>query len=133
MFEQFFELFTGFRVFQTVSHGCFKVTQFAAAIVAFAIKRMSQHKLVVEQAGDTVCQLNFVTGAAGQVGQQVKNTRSQDVAADNSKVGRRFFRFGFFNVDSFSAVQLRQYHKSLFEKDQRFQHLKCCYRFGYTH
>ena len=52
---------------------------------------------MVEQAGDTVCQLDFITGAARQVGQQVKNTRSQDVATDNSEVGRRFFRFWFFN------------------------------------
>ena len=91
-------------VFQTISHGCFKVTQFAAAVVAFAIKRMSQHKLMVEQARNTVCQLDFVTGAAGQVGQQVKNTRSQDVATDNSKIGRRFFRFWFFNNIDYTLI-----------------------------
>ena len=97
MLEQFFKLFAGFRVFQTVSHSSFKVTQFAAAVIALSFKCVSQDKLMIKQASDTVCQLDFVTCTARQVGQQVKNARSQDVAADNSKVGRRFFRFGFFN------------------------------------
>ena len=63
---------------------------------------------MVKQAGDTVGQLDFASCAARQIGQKVEDARGQDVAADNGKVGRGFFRFGFFH-DIGDALEVFQF------------------------
>ena len=59
-------------MFQAVGNGSFEITQFAAAVVAFAVEGMGEDELVIQQAGNAVGQLDFVACAAWQVFQKAE-------------------------------------------------------------
>ena len=63
-------------MFQAVGNGSFEITQFAAAVVAFAVEGMYENELVIQQAGNAVGQLDFVACTARQVFQKAENARS---------------------------------------------------------
>ena len=48
LFQQFAELRAGFRMFQAVGNSGFEITQFAAAVVAFAVEGMGEDELVIQ-------------------------------------------------------------------------------------
>lgn len=72
MFQEFAELRAGFRMFQAVGNGSFEITQFAAAVVAFAVEGMGEDELVIQQAGNAVGQLDFVACARGRFSRRLK-------------------------------------------------------------
>ena len=110
LFQQFAELRAGFRMFQAVGDGRFEITQFAAAVLAFSVKGMGEDKLVIQQAGDAVGQLDFVARAARQVFQKAENARGQNITTDHGKVGRRFFGFRFLNDIGNSLKAFQFFH-----------------------
>src|SRR5690606_17158403 len=86
------EILAELRMPQRILDGGAQIADLAAAVVPGAMERPDVHRLVREQRGDAVGQLNLAARASTGALELVEDGGCQHVTADDGEVRRRLFR-----------------------------------------
>src|SRR5690606_23114889 len=86
------ERLAGFGVLETVRHGRLQIAELVPAVVAAAGERVRVHRLVVQQVGNGVGQLDLAAGPALRRLQLVEDLRREQVTTHDREVRGRVRR-----------------------------------------